>query len=76
MEDRNKKIVEFANKWIPKFADKNVNCYELVETDFGENCLALNFILDQGESFCNKYGVHRADDCINVLDKVDDIRQV
>ena len=40
MEERNQKIIEFANKWIPKFADSNVSCYDLVDTDFADDCFA------------------------------------
>lgn len=73
MENRNEKIVEFAEKWIAKFLDKNVKAYDLVDVEFADECFALSFEMDQGVSFCKKYGTQTAEDCLSVLDKVDDI---
>ena len=70
MEERNKMIVKFVDKWIPKFADNKVSCYDLVDIDFANDCFALKFEMDIFESFKAKYGT---DDPIEVLDKVDDI---
>lgn len=73
MNERNQKIIAFADKWIPKFEDKNTSIFELLEKDFGDDCIALNFNMDTGTSFCEKYGTQTLDDCLSVLDKVEDI---
>ena len=72
MEERNQKIIEFANKWIPKFADSNVSCYDLVDTDFADDCFELKFEMDCGESLNNRFSI-TLEEALTVLDQIDDI---
>ena len=63
-----KQINAFANKWLLKFNDENINYLELVENDFGDECFALKFEMGCGHSFAEKYG--RAFDNVEELKKV------
>ena len=72
MEERNKRIIEFEDKWIPKFADSNVSCYELVETDFADDCFALKFEMDCGQGLRDKYSL-RLEDAVLILNRINDI---
>ncbi len=52
-----KQIYEFANKWIAKFKDKNMNFHEVFESDeFPNDCRKLEFEMDCGNKFAEAYG--------------------
>lgn len=49
-------INNFASKWIEKFSDKRINYLELIECEFGDECVAVGFKMDCGCAFTEKYG--------------------
>ena len=72
MEDRNKQIVEFVDKWIPKFADKKTIHLVAEQIDFGDDCFALKFEMDCGQSFQEKYNCP-LEKAMSIADQVDDL---
>ena len=70
MTERNKQIIEFANKWIEKFQDERNGYVDLIDDpSFPDTCFALKFDMDCGHGFCKKYRVD-LHDAPSVLDKV------
>lgn len=53
---RKQEIVDFSEKWIRKFQDKNMNFYDIFDTDeFPNECRRLEFEMDCGKEFEEKY---------------------
>ena len=53
----NKKIYNFAIKWINKFREKNWNFHDIFESDkFPNECRELKFEMDCGNKFVEAYG--------------------
>ena len=52
----NKQIYLFAEKWHEKFNNINTDYIELVEHYMADDCIALGFEMDCGNSFSEKYG--------------------
>ena len=69
-------LKEFSQKWLGKFQDPNVNYIELVDHYFADDCEALGFIMDCGNSFSMRYGkaVSNVNELIKVIDEVNDIK--
>lgn len=80
----NGKINDFANKWLIKFKSSEFLWREF-EFDLGDECKALGFIMDCGNSFDVKYSkeiqelkeqgisIYRDNDCFKkIIDRVDD----
>ena len=51
-----KQIHDFAVKWCDKFKDSKINYIELVDHYMADDCAALNFEMDCGHAFSEKYG--------------------
>ena len=51
-----KLIYNFANKWVKKFEDQNINYLEIVDGTMGDECRTLGFEMDCGRAFSNLYG--------------------
>ncbi len=51
-----KPIYDFANKWIAKFEDQDVNYVEIVDRTMGDECRTLGFELECGRAFSDLYG--------------------
>lgn len=71
----NKQIHEFAIKWMDKFRNQKTNFVELVDRWMAEDCHALGFKMDCGESFSEKYGAAVYDyvELNKIIDTVNDI---
>ena len=52
----NKDIHDFATKWFEKFSDANIDYIELVDHYMADDCEALGFKMDCGNSFSKIYG--------------------
>lgn len=63
-----KQIHDFAIKWMEKFREPNIDYIELVDHYLADDCTALGFEMDCGQSFCKRYG-HNPD-----MNYVDDIQ--
>lgn len=74
---RKQEILNFSEKWIRKFQDKNMNFYDIFDTDeFSNECRRLKFEMDCGKSFEDKYSsdAFRHLDCLKkIINTVDDI---
>lgn len=70
-----KQIKDFAVKWIDKFRDPDINYLELVDHFISDECTALGFKMDCGNSFSEKYGeaVNDYEELLKIIDDVDDI---
>lgn len=68
-------VYELAIKWLEKFQDPNINYLELIDGDMGEKCRALDFEMDCGHAFEEKYGdaVHDSEELGRIIDCVDNI---
>ena len=51
-----KKYIKFADKWMAKFMDPNINDYVLLDPPMGEECASLGFKMDCGQGFKEVYG--------------------
>lgn len=65
----------FAEKWLKKFKDDNINYIELVDHYFADDCAELGFEMDCGNAFSEKYGAAVNDSTAlkQIIDTVDDI---
>ena len=74
MEEQ-RRLIEFAEKWLAKFRDEKSTDYDLADHFLADDCKALGFEMDCGHAFGEKYG--RAEHCweelVRVIDEVDDI---
>ena len=70
-----KQVHDYACKWIEKFRDPNVNYIELVDHWMADDCRALDFTMDCGEAFSNKYqeAFYNLDALKNVINDITDI---
>lgn len=71
-----KQIHDFAVKWCDKFRDQNINYIELVEHYMADDCAALGFVMDCGNSFYEKYGnaINDYKELDKIIDEIDDIQ--
>lgn len=69
------KIYAFAQKWLGKFGDQNINYVELVDHFIADDCEDLGFKMDCGNGFEEKYGeaVSDNDVLVKVIASVTDI---
>ena len=51
-----KDINDFALKWLDKFDDENIDCYEMIDHYLADDCETLGFKMDCGKAFSEKYG--------------------
>lgn len=65
----------FAEKWLKKFKDDNINYIELVDHYFADDCAELGFEMNCGNAFSEKYGAAVNDSTAlkQIIDTVDDI---
>lgn len=70
-----KQIQEFAAKWLKKFSDENINYIDLVDHYLADDCEALDFEMDVGHAFGEKYGnaVSNVESLSAIIDQVTDI---
>lgn len=70
-----KQIHDFAVKWCDKFRDQNINYIELVDHYMADDCAALDFEMDCGHAFSEKYGdaASNSEALNRIIDEVDDI---
>lgn len=71
----NKDIHDFATKWFEKFSDANIDYIELVDHYMADDCEALGFKMDCGNSFSNSYGkaVHDSEELKVIINRINDI---
>lgn len=70
-----KKIYDFAVKWCDKFRDQNINYIELVDHFMAHDCATLDFEMDCGHDFSEKYG--QAANNYEALDRIiDDVTDI
>lgn len=49
-------VYKFACKWLDKFNDPKISSYELTDDmSFSDECISLNFKMDCGHDFSEKY---------------------
>ena len=76
IQDRKKAIAAFADRYLKLYLDPSTTD-EQAEATFGQECFALGFVMDSGESFFNRYPdmvfSHKSRDYKKELRKVDDI---
>ena len=70
-----KLIHNFANKWVKKFEDQNINYLEIIDGTMGDECRTLGFDMDCGRAFSNLYGeaVNDYEKLSVIIDEVTDI---
>lgn len=67
-------LSSFCDEWIERFSDKNSNCYQLTEDlSFANYCKSFGWIVDNGESFMERYSCNSYDEALDYLPKVTDI---
>lgn len=54
-ETYKERVLDFAKKWILKFSDKNIDYVELVDHFLADDCKSLDFEMDCGKAFSEKY---------------------
>lgn len=71
-----KQVHDFAIKWCDKFRDQKINYIELVDHYMADDCDALGFEMDCGNSFAETYGeaVHNYEELDKIIDTVIDIK--
>ncbi|WP_373484077.1 hypothetical protein [Acetobacterium sp.] len=71
-----KQVYDFAVKWCDKFRDEKVNYIELVDHYLADDCDALGFEMDCGNSFAEVYGdaEHNYEELNRIIDTVTDIK--
>lgn len=71
-----KQVHDFAIKWCDKFRDQKINYIELVDHFMADDCDALGFEMDCGNSFAETYGeaVHNYEELDKIIDSVTDIK--
>ena len=67
---------EFVQKWLQKFQDPNICYIELVEHYFADDCRELEFEMDCGHAFCERYGsaFNNVDELLKIIDEINDIK--
>ena len=70
-----KDVYNFAMKWIEKFQDPDIDYIELVDHNFADDCDALGFYMDCGNSFGEKFGRDLSDDkeLDSIIENINDI---
>ena len=70
-----KDIYDFANNWIKKFSDPNVDYLELVDHFMADDCETLGFKMDCGNSFSELYGnaVYDSKELKTIINRINDI---
>ncbi len=70
-----KQVHAFAEKWISKFKDSEINFVELVDHFLADDCENLGFKMDCGDAFGEKYGcaVSNSDELARVINCVTDV---
>lgn len=71
-----KQIHDFAVKWCVKFRNQTINYIELVDHYLADDCAALDFEMDCGHAFSEKYGnaVSNYEALDKIIDEIDDIQ--
>lgn len=71
----NKDIHDFATKWFEKFSDANIDYIELVDHYMADDCEALGFKMDCGNSFSEIYGkaVFDYEELKSIIHRISDI---
>lgn len=69
-------VYNFAVKWCDKFRDEKVNYIDLVDHYLADDCDALGFEMDCGNSFAEVYGdaEHNYEELGRIIDTVTDIK--
>lgn len=70
-----KQVYDFAVKWCYKFRDQKINYIELVDHYMADDCDALGFKMDCGNSFSERYGkvVNDYEELNKIIDEVSNI---
>ena len=70
-----KEVYDFAVKWRKKFSSQNPDCMELIGSALPDDCEKLDFIMDSGKSFTQKYADAYGyyEKLKDVIDSIDDI---
>ncbi len=73
---KKEEILNFANKWINKFNDENINYIEMADSSFGDECIKLGFTMDCGKSFEENYpnvfyDLNELKKYINIIDNIE-----
>ena len=66
------RIHTFAVKWLDVFQNQNTNYLEIVDGTMGDECSSLDFEMDCGNAFRERYG-QAVNDCDALEKIVDDI---
>lgn len=69
------KVYIFAKKWLEKFCNSQADEMEFTEYYMADDCRALEFIMDSGKAFEEKYGLAASsyDELKEVINKIDNI---
>ena len=70
-----KDVHDFALKWSEKFLTRNINFVDLVDHFMADDCEALGFKMDCGNSFSSSYGkaVHDSEELKVIINRINDI---
>lgn len=67
-------LTSFCDKWIEKFYNENLTCYQITkDLSFANYCKSFGWIDDNGESFKEQYCCNSYDEALEHLPKVMDI---
>lgn len=75
MDEYHQHVYDFAMKWLKKFNDVETDYLELVDHYLADDCEALGFKMDCGESLYNSCGVYlnHHEESIKAIAKVSSI---
>lgn len=70
-----KDVYDFAMKWYEKFSNQSIDYIELIDHFMADDCEALGFKMDCGNSFSNSYGkaVHDSEELKVIINRINDI---
>jgi hypothetical protein len=62
-------------KWYEKFSNQSIDYVELIDHFMADDCEALGFKMDCGNSFSNSYGkaVHDSEELKVIINRINDI---
>lgn len=70
-----KQIYDFAVKWCDRFRDPRVHFSEIIDDYMGDDCVILDFEVDGGQAFYERYGQAAWDheELLTIIDGITDI---
>lgn len=70
----NKKVYDFAIKWLNKFKDKTLSYKEFTNNQMGKKCSELGFQVYCGHTFLEKYGkINNLENFKKIIEELEDI---